>query len=298
MSDVDECGIVEFLDNFRHRNPHNPTNEIVYQSIIKNKEMLKMERDNQRANKYWCYKRAYNIQTAYFKVFEKLANNAFYDAWCILEDIELMALGLSKLCDINQNKFNIQFIYKHTRLLQELFPYRYFFSPGWLIKEQECSICGKVIKLRESCGHEKGQLYYGEMCVYVITSAEILEGSLVTSPSQKYSVVFLDESEKNQSGETYSYHLIEYLIHQLKIGPFDNWELLWTERQYPHDMFPKLTFEDKCVCGSGEIYGKCCLQKEKVTMKHCEFVIGKAPKSVTEQIYYKNHKVDTEELNS
>lgn len=53
-------------------------------------------------------------------------------------------------------------------------------SPGILVRAAECSICRND---PEDCSHITGRVYAGEKCVRVITSAEILEVSLVGRPA-------------------------------------------------------------------------------------------------------------------
>ena len=57
----------------------------------------------------------------------------------------------------------LKFIKSIVPEYQKLFPYRFFLSRESVIREEKCSICGKVIKLRSKCEHIPGKLYMGEM---------------------------------------------------------------------------------------------------------------------------------------
>jgi hypothetical protein len=55
------------------------------------------------------------------------------------------------------------------------------FSPGFIVKVAECSICRND---PDSCEHITGHVYDGVLCVRVIKDGEIFEVSLVSRPSQ------------------------------------------------------------------------------------------------------------------
>lgn len=54
-------------------------------------------------------------------------------------------------------------------------------SPGLVIRESQCSICGLS---PADCAHVTGRTYDGEFCARRITKADVLEVSLVNRPSQ------------------------------------------------------------------------------------------------------------------
>jgi len=63
-----------------------------------------------------------------------------------------------------------------------IFPPQVFFSPGFVIEEAKCSICGKNY---EECEHIVGKAYMGKMCYQMITKAKVREISVVASPGNK-----------------------------------------------------------------------------------------------------------------
>jgi hypothetical protein len=54
-------------------------------------------------------------------------------------------------------------------------------SPGMLVREAECSICGRDPDL---CEHIKGRVYDGETCVRIVKQVDLLEVSFVARPAQ------------------------------------------------------------------------------------------------------------------
>ena len=63
-----------------------------------------------------------------------------------------------------------------------IFPPQVFFSPGFVIEEAKCSICGKNY---EECEHIVGKAYMGKMCYRIITKYKLKEISVVASPGNK-----------------------------------------------------------------------------------------------------------------
>jgi hypothetical protein len=63
-----------------------------------------------------------------------------------------------------------------------IFPPQTYFSPGIVIQQSECSICGKEYG---ECDHLVGKAYMGEMCIKIIKECEIKEISVVFDPANK-----------------------------------------------------------------------------------------------------------------
>ncbi|MCI0485917.1 MAG: hypothetical protein L0229_04875 [Blastocatellia bacterium] len=64
-----------------------------------------------------------------------------------------------------------------------LFPPQTFLSPGIVIEESKCSICGEEYG---ECDHLKGKPYMGRICAKEITKAKIRECSLVEEPANRH----------------------------------------------------------------------------------------------------------------
>ncbi len=145
-------------------------------------------------------------------------------------------------------------------------------SPEILEHEKKCNICGRVISIRKPCNHEVGEIYNGDMCCRIVTKMNFLGISMVESPVLKYSVPFIDTEKTGEFVDHYNYSLLEYLIEML-LNPFEDWSFKLTSKIYPHSHYENHSRNDKCPCGSGAKYKKCCLQKDGVELPHYEFVI-------------------------
>ena len=71
-------------------------------------------------------------------------------------------------------------------------------SIGVIVYEAECSICGQDLVNDGPCEHERGELYDGSLCYWIIERFEPKELSFVIVPSDKYSqIVKIEENNCN-----------------------------------------------------------------------------------------------------
>ena len=262
--------------------------------ILKRIKTEAVARDDQEtAKKAWCYETIHRIQKNYLAAFRAMKEGDFYDAWCLLERVEIDINSLSKHYVFSEDDpYKVLFIEKHTKQFQSLYPYRLFISPAFLHLEKECSICGSRISIRNPCGHKKGNIYNGEMCVHKITKADLLEISIVTNPVQKYSVLFLNDPESGEQVDHYDYSLVRYVVTGLR-QPFDGWDIQKTRIRHPHSLFAHLSAMDDCPCGSGKLYGECCLQEpDGVLRPHIQILFHVKPNGDLPQIVYPKYDDD------
>lgn len=120
----------------------------------------------------------------------------YWPSWVLLQD----ALDYSdELIKQDTLSFELDFreLYRNLKMIESLYPYFMFQSPGKLIKKYVCSICGK--SFNDGCQHVPGQIYWGVMANRVILDFEILEISLTDNPADKRSVVFKNNGEFDYS---------------------------------------------------------------------------------------------------
>lgn len=184
------------------------TRKPVIKDVLENLDQKKKEavaKDNEAlANDCWRETEALRLNILYIEAFDKLKAHKYRDAWNDLERCEINAKF------IEENSSGEFFIHSRSRFIkdkasnwQSLYPYCVFASPGFTVGYYSCSICGHKIRPRSRCGHVKGKIYNGELCVHEAHDMEFREVSLVTNPVQKYSVVHYDE--------TLDFPLINYL---------------------------------------------------------------------------------------
>lgn len=234
--------------------------------------------DERLATKTWIWRQVHSVHEDYLKAFAQLKAGKFYDAWCSFEQAEVGLSFLEPHENLDDDVYGLRFIREHVKRFQNLFPYRMFFSPAWLLKERRCSICSAKRSLRTRCLHEAGDIYGGEMCSDIVTVAEFLELSLVEDPVQKYSVLFLKNEGESREGDGYDYSLLTYLAEALE-SPFAAWRAGWTKKRHPHERFRDVDREGPCPCETdvNRSYRQCCLKEAGVLRPHLMFSLSEPP---------------------
>lgn len=227
--------------------------------------------DEARAKKVWCLEETLRGQTLYVSAFDKMKRGNYYPAWCELERVEITLGFLWPHSGGRWREFHLDAIAKHTKQFQSLFPYKLFISPEMIYSGLMCTICRQPISVRRSCGHRTGEIYNGEMCGREITGIERSPGvALVTSPAQKYSVLFVGGED------THNYSMVRYAIERLE-SPFDGWTCHWTKARHPHSRYGQVAAEAACPCESGRTYRECCQDEDGVLRPHCDIDFAKKP---------------------
>ena len=217
-----------------------------------------VSKDDQVAGKaVWCMETIGRIQDDFISVFLKIGEYNFKESWDLLSKCESSILALDPHFREIKEEFGIEHIRIHTKQLQELFPVKWGFSPGLLIKEKRCSVCNAKLTLNSGCEHRSGEIYDGEICHIEVTQMELLHISLVDNPAQKGTVIWPDEREAPQ------FTLLEYLNKAL-MSPWDAWSCEKEERRIYHPSFKNASRNARCPCGSPNKYKRCCLKKELV----------------------------------
>jgi hypothetical protein len=290
---IDDFSPIEhYLANIADYEKRNEDSELWLTNTLKTVKSNAVERGDQDiAKKAWCYETVHEIQKNYLAAYFAMKEGRFYEGWCLLERVEIALNSLARHFSSPEGDiFKIQFLDKYVEQFQDLYPYRMFISPAFLQLEKECSICGGQVSIRNFCGHRKGEIYNGEMCIHVIKKAAFLEVSVVTNPVQKYSVLFLSDSETGKEVDHYNYKLVNYVITALG-DPFDEWGIQKTKIRHPHALFAHVNKNDKCPCESGKSYKKCCLKEPSGVLRpHINILFHSKPKVELPQVVYPNYK--------
>ena len=262
--DIEE--IKSSLRNLKNSKDFEKVLNTLESEIVKNKKIAVDENNQELAKEYWIIQQILEANKYYINSFENIKKSEYYKGWCNLEKAELRIHFVSSHYEITSNEFNINFIDDQIKKYQSIFPYKVFFSTELLEKKIQCSICDAIITPRKRCEHIQGEIYNGEMCCRRITDGEFLGLAVVEN-----SVAFRT-SEKGEQEDHYDYSLLKYLIPRLK-SPFEFWNVELSKRRHPHSNFNFLGRNDKCPCGSGKKYKKCCLPESGVLMPHAEFIL-------------------------
>jgi len=226
MEKLDAIRVYLAIVDSRGNMPEN--DEIIQRLLIQLKKEAVFYGDQVRAKEIWCCEQISSIQCNYLQAFEAIKKGFYYDAWCLLERIEIEVRHLEPHLQSDDNDYKLGFIIKHTRQFQSLYPYNLFSSPAYIKKKELCSVCHTPISIRNPCNHIVGEIYDGEQCGKIIVEAEILEISLTPEPFCKRSVAFMIDRETNELIDHYDYSLVKYVIDKLN-QPFDEWNMSWPE---------------------------------------------------------------------
>lgn len=224
--------------------------------------------DVEKANTSWALMAILRIHQDFRKVHTMLLEKQFYEAWCLMETIEIAVGNLLRNFPGTLNA--VKYISMMVWQLQSLYPYKVFMSTEILIKERTCSICGKKRTIRHHCGHFPGYVYNGEMCYDTIEAAAFEGVSFVFDPEHKYAVAFL--SDGNGRKDQYDYMLLEGVMKFWK-DPFMTWHYTTKHIHKSPEEFPGLTDDSTCPCGSGKKYGECC-KNDPEGVKHVVYMFG------------------------
>ena len=118
--------------------------------------------DEDKANTAWAVMVILRIHRDFRRAHTMLQEKQYYEAWCLMENIEIAVGNLLRNFPGTLNA--VKYISMMVRQLQSLYPYKVFMSSEILIKERTCSICGKKRTIRHHCGHSPGYVYNGEHC--------------------------------------------------------------------------------------------------------------------------------------
>lgn len=241
-------------------------NELLEKLLEAKKEAV-VKGNEELANNCWREAEALKLNVLYIEAFAKLKGNKYRDAWNDLERCEIDSSCIEE--NSSEEYFassRARFIKDKVEKMQSLYPYCVFASPGFTVGYYTCSICAHKIRPRSRCGHIKGKIYNGELCVHEAHDLEFREISLVTNPVQKYSVVHNDE--------TLDFSLIDYLCDLLD-NAFEEWDINWTKRSFPIDRFSNVEPSANCPCKSNKPFKECCINKDEVIIPHVDFVFSK-----------------------
>ena len=245
--------IKKYLQNF-----HLELNNEVLQELKKQKQSAIFNQEEALANELWCLIEVYNIQKNYLTMFQLLKSSKYEEAWRLMEIIDISMGNLRENFSDGMNSYNLTFINKIIKYYEKVFPNFVYTSREGIIKAEKCSICGKKVLLRGGCDHIPGKLYMGELCLREVTDYEIIGVAIVKHPLDKYALLKIE-------GQEYNYQVLDYLMEKLD-NPFRPWYVEELKRK--RQEFINIGRNEKCPCGSGKKYKKCCCDTSREYGSH------------------------------
>jgi len=152
------------------------------QQAVNLKEKMINESDEENANILLSVENIAEAIINELKMWIALKEDKVNEAWDYLVDAQSAIRTALQAHEIAL-KLNGEGYANKLHLIEKLiFPPQIFFSPGFVIEESKCSICGKNY---EECEHIVGKAYMGKMCYQIITKCKLKEISVVASPGNK-----------------------------------------------------------------------------------------------------------------
>lgn len=240
--------------------------DINYLNAIKKlKKDMVASSNEEKANYYWCMEQIYYIQENYIKGYYEIRKHLYERAWLSFDKADILIGSLNRVYDNDKDKdlFHINFISNIIKEYWKLFPYKYFFSRESIIKKEKCSICGQTVRFRGGCKHKIGKLYMGEMCHYIVEDFEITGFAIVKNPFDRYAFL-------KPVGKEYNYEMLDWLVRYLT-SPYEKWHVDTTNRVIGKE-YINIKRNEKCPCGSGKKFKKCCLDTDRMYVTHYDIV--------------------------
>lgn len=204
-----------------------------------------------------------NFISLYSDLWEAVIKGRFSESWDVLQN----ALD-SMRCMKKFSKLDLSYFEDQLTEIEKTYPYKIFFSIGATVEMFECSICALDID-SSNCCHRKGELYGGKMAIAIARNISQLEHvAMVSIPEDKRCVIIYDDK-----GEQFK--LIRYLSDLVKRGRFfisDFKGLSFSVVKKNNPDFVKQNRNEKCNCGSGKKFKKCCVSSQYIDGDHVDIV--------------------------
>lgn len=219
-------------------------------------------------------------------MFQLLKSGKYEEAWRVMNRIDISMGNLRINFGEGMNHYNLTFINQIIKYYEKVFPDFVYTSREGIIKSEKCSICGEKVSLRGGCSHVPGKLYMGELCLREVTDYEIIGVAIVKHPLDKYAILKLE-------GQEYNYQVLDYLMRKLD-SPFRPWYIEELKRKRPE--FMNVGRNEKCPCGSGNKYKRCCYNTPKEYGLHYRITLLGGEKMKEEAIEYSGRWVEKQAI--
>lgn len=240
----------ELLQSHNFANPYKEISEAtcLFDLIL---QFAKQSNDEMLANAQYVGKKYLLLLCKIADYFQYYGNMEFRQSWCILQD----CLDLIRLIGLHteiQNRYDLTKIRELLNSYESLYPYKLFASSGLIVSESECSICKQPMN-GAKCTHIKGQLYWGELAVEIITRvSKVDEVSIVENPADKRCTITSGNVDEGKYFE---------VIRKFKDLNLDEFRIFSIESvdetRYRRVDLP-ISRNARCPCNSGKKYKNCC----------------------------------------
>ena len=94
----------------------------ILQDLKEKKQLAVNSRDELLANEIWCLIEVYNIQKNYLKMFQRLKEGKYEEAWLIMDKIDISMGNLRNNFEEGMSRYNLTFINTIIKYYEKVFP--------------------------------------------------------------------------------------------------------------------------------------------------------------------------------
>ena len=211
---------------------------------------VKTQGDEFQAKTIWCLEGLVAVHTHFASAHNSMRSGDVVDAFDRIEGILTATHEIRRHLYDADGRFGLDLIHNIALNWVTLLDPPYGISHGSIIKRAYCSICQTKVGVRWPCGHIKGEIYGGDLCIQIVAQAELAEVSMVERPA---SLLLINHKERmlNRAGK------LRELAETLP-SPYTPWFLESVTDLKQHPAYRDVGRNAKCPCGSGKKLKRCC----------------------------------------
>ena len=211
---------------------------------------VKTQGDEFQAKTIWCLECLVDVHTDFASAHNSMRSGDVVDAFDKIERVLTATHHIRRHLDDASGKFGLGLIHNIARNWVTLLDPPYGISHGSIIKRAYCSICQTKVGVRWPCGHIRGEIYGGELCIKIVKEAELAEVSIVERPA---SLLLINHKERMLNRADKFAELADKLS-----SPYTSWFLESVTDLKQHPAYQDVGRNAKCPCGSGRKFKRCC----------------------------------------
>ena len=207
------------------------------------------ENNEKLANSNYVFKCYFLLFCHLMSYFSLLQERSYKSSWSRLQDCidDIQYIG-----KFAEDRLELPVILELLLKYENMYPYKVFASSEYVISKSHCSICGESMQSL-ACSHIKGNLYWGKPAIEHIDEIKTIQAvCLVSHPEDKRCIIEPSDDDRPESEK------FKKLDEVLKLGlPF--LQMFEIDSKIETRRNKSIAGRnDKCPCGSGIKYKKCC----------------------------------------
>ena len=208
-----------------------------------------------------------DMLAAYSSVWSRVFKSEFSSSWDSLQDALDLVSKIKRLSGCVQDHL-LDYFENQLVELEKLYPYNVFFSVGIVVDRFKCSICSKDIDSFD-CPHTAGELYGGQMAHGIAQNITKLDHvAMVKHPEDRRCVAKYDDD----GPQFKPIRFLSDLIKSRKVELRHFGKLEFSKKTIENPDFRRMGRNERCFCGSGKKFKKCCIDKALLETDHIDIV--------------------------